>query len=133
MAYFIGWLIGSTIIAIAAKSRGRNGFGWFFVALLISPVLSGILLFVLPRLRPSYAQIAAIAQIEATAPSDSYARQLLAAEIARSAPRQAPPLSNRQAPPLSNFKQNVIFTVALSIVGGLVVIVIAAVIAQHIT
>ena len=118
MMFIIGWLGGSVAIAALASSRGRNGGAWFFLALLVSPILSGLLLFVLPRLRPSYAQIAAFAAVEAT-PANSHARQLLEAELARWQPR--PPVNYK---PLSNTAQNGICAVALSIVGALAVLMI---------
>ena len=120
MMFIIGWLGGSAAIAALASSRGRNGGAWFFLALLVSPILSGLLLFVLPRLKPSWAQIAAFAAVEAT-PANSPARQMLEAEMARYRPR--PPVNYK---PLSNTAQNVICAVALSIVGALVVLVFVA-------
>jgi hypothetical protein len=37
------------IVGVAANTRGRS-FAWFFLALLISPILSGLLLLALPRI-----------------------------------------------------------------------------------
>jgi len=42
------WFALAIVIGVAADSRGRNGGGWFFLALLISPLIAGIMLFVLP-------------------------------------------------------------------------------------
>jgi hypothetical protein len=42
------WLVTSIIIGVAANARGRTGIGWAFLALLISPFLAGLWLFVLP-------------------------------------------------------------------------------------
>lgn len=37
---FVGWL---------ASERGRSGIGWFFLSLLVSPILAGIGLLVVGR------------------------------------------------------------------------------------
>ena len=39
------WLLGATLIGAAARGRGRNGFAWFTIGILISPLLA-LLLFV---------------------------------------------------------------------------------------
>lgn len=49
MKIFLGWVVFSVIVAIAASGRGRSGFGWFLLSALISPLLSFILLMVLPK------------------------------------------------------------------------------------
>jgi hypothetical protein len=43
----ISVLIFNIIVGVAAKSRGRNGFGWFLIACVISPVLALILVLVM--------------------------------------------------------------------------------------
>ena len=53
MEIFLGWLIFSIIIGVGASGRGRNGFGWFVLAVAISPILALILLVLLPKLQPS--------------------------------------------------------------------------------
>jgi multidrug resistance efflux pump len=45
------WLALSFVIAGLASSRGRSSIGWWVVALLISPLLAGVLVFVLPDLK----------------------------------------------------------------------------------
>lgn len=50
MEIFFFWLIASIIVAVAAAARGRTGFGWFVLSLIISPLLSLILVLVLPSL-----------------------------------------------------------------------------------
>ena len=37
-------------VAVAANTRGRNAAGWFFLALLISPLLAGLIVLALPSL-----------------------------------------------------------------------------------
>jgi hypothetical protein len=39
------------IVGIAANMRGRSGFGWFLLAVVISPLLAGLLVLALPDLR----------------------------------------------------------------------------------
>ena len=48
MFIFILWIALSIVIGVAADARGRDGTGWFLLSLLISPLLAGIILFVLP-------------------------------------------------------------------------------------
>jgi hypothetical protein len=43
------WFIGAIIVGMAGSARGRSGFGWFLVAVLISPLLGLILVLVLPN------------------------------------------------------------------------------------
>jgi len=42
---FFSWLMFASAIAVAASNRGRDPFGWFFLALLLSPLVAGIFLF----------------------------------------------------------------------------------------
>ncbi len=43
------WVVFAVIVAVAASGRGRSGFGWFLLSAVISPLLSFILLMVLPK------------------------------------------------------------------------------------
>lgn len=47
MSIVIAWFVASIVVAIIAASRGRNSFGWFLLALLISPLIAGILVLAL--------------------------------------------------------------------------------------
>lgn len=49
MEIFFFWLIFSIVVGVAASSRGRSGFGWFVLSVLISPLLALILVLVLSR------------------------------------------------------------------------------------
>lgn len=49
MGYLFGWFTLSIIVGVAARGRGRSGFGWFILSALISPLFSLILLLVLPK------------------------------------------------------------------------------------
>ncbi len=42
------WLVLSIVIGIGAASRGRSGFGWFLLSILISPLIALILLLLMP-------------------------------------------------------------------------------------
>lgn len=45
---FLGWLFLSIAVGVyASNHRGRSGFGWFLLALLISPVIAFILVLVM--------------------------------------------------------------------------------------
>lgn len=50
MDYIVFWIVFSVIVGAAAHWRGRNGAAWFFLSVLISPLLSVILVLVLPAL-----------------------------------------------------------------------------------
>jgi hypothetical protein len=43
------WIMLAIIVGVGASTRGRDGGGWFFLAILISPLLAGLLLLALPR------------------------------------------------------------------------------------
>jgi drug/metabolite transporter (DMT)-like permease len=51
LAVVILWVMVSIIIGVAANSRGRNGVGWFFVSLLLSPIIALLLLLVFLPIR----------------------------------------------------------------------------------
>lgn len=50
MEIVFGWLVFAVVIGVIASSRGRSGFGWFLIALLLSPLIGLILVLVFPRL-----------------------------------------------------------------------------------
>ena len=49
MEFVVLWFAIAIIVGIAADTRGRNGFGWFTIAVLLSPLIAGLLLLALPR------------------------------------------------------------------------------------
>ena len=49
MSIIFFWFAFAVIVGIAANTRARNGFGWFLLAALISPLIAGLLLIALPR------------------------------------------------------------------------------------
>jgi hypothetical protein len=83
MTIFLFWIGLAIIVGVGANTRGRNGPGWGLLAVVISPLLAGFLLFAMPR-RQSLSDIATLAMIEAT-PEDSRSRQLLAEHEAKAA------------------------------------------------
>jgi len=51
MLLLILWLVFAVLIGAAARTRGRNGVGWFLLAILLSPLVAGLILAILPDLR----------------------------------------------------------------------------------
>jgi hypothetical protein len=49
------WLFFAVIVGVIAANRGRSGFGWFLLSLVISPLLGAVLVLALgaPRVDPS--------------------------------------------------------------------------------
>jgi hypothetical protein len=45
---FLFWLLFAIVVAVAARARGRGAFGWFLLAVVISPLLAAVLLAFLP-------------------------------------------------------------------------------------
>lgn len=50
MGVVLAWLIFAVVVGIAASGRGRSGFAWFLLSIVLSPLLMAILLALLPRL-----------------------------------------------------------------------------------
>jgi hypothetical protein len=44
------WLVIAIVVGVGANGRGRSGFGWFLLAVRLSPLIAGLLLVVLPDL-----------------------------------------------------------------------------------
>src|SRR3990172_7856940 len=45
------WIGLAIVVGVAANTRGRIGLGWFGLAILLSPLLAGLLMLALPPLR----------------------------------------------------------------------------------
>ena len=43
------WVVGAIVVGIVANNKGRSGFGWFVLGLLISPLLAGLLVLAVSR------------------------------------------------------------------------------------
>jgi hypothetical protein len=48
MSIVFMWVLCTVIVAIAASGRGRSAFAWLLISLIISPLLGGVLLALLP-------------------------------------------------------------------------------------
>jgi hypothetical protein len=48
MEWLLLWLALAIVVGVAANTRGRTGFGWFCLAVVISPVIAGLLVLALP-------------------------------------------------------------------------------------
>jgi hypothetical protein len=46
---FVLWIVFAYLVGALAANRRRNGFGWFFLSLVISPLLGLLFLLVLPE------------------------------------------------------------------------------------
>jgi hypothetical protein len=58
--FMIGlWIALCSVVGVAASTRGRDGGGWFVLALVISPLIAGLLVLALPAVikngKPAYA------------------------------------------------------------------------------
>lgn len=47
MVVFVMWLLLALIVGFVAQAKGRSGFGWFLLSVVISPIISLIILLVL--------------------------------------------------------------------------------------
>jgi hypothetical protein len=45
------WFVLAIVVGVAAGGRRRSGVGWFALALILSPIIVGLLLAILPDLR----------------------------------------------------------------------------------
>lgn len=50
LAFF--WIGFAVVVGVAANARGRNGVGWFFLAVIISPLLALLLVLVMQKRGP---------------------------------------------------------------------------------
>jgi hypothetical protein len=73
MEWLLAWTLLSIGVGIAAKSRGRLGFAWFVIAMLITPVLALIFLVVMRQLAPD-GQAAAFLQRESAVTAETHTR-----------------------------------------------------------
>ena len=60
MGWFLSWVVFAIIVGVAASSRGRSGFAWFVLAVVISPVLAAILLALMPSMAKPAAEALAL-------------------------------------------------------------------------
>lgn len=43
------WLVLSVAVGVLANSKGRTGFGWAILAMLLSPLIAGLVVAILPK------------------------------------------------------------------------------------
>jgi hypothetical protein len=48
-AAIFAWIAFAVVVGVAASTRGRVGYGWFLLSLVISPLIVGPLVLALPR------------------------------------------------------------------------------------
>lgn len=48
LSVVVFWILLAGAVGIAAAGRGRNGFGWFLISLIVSPLIGGFLVVALP-------------------------------------------------------------------------------------
>lgn len=53
MLYIIAWFVLAIVIGFVAVERGRDGVGWFFLSLLLSPIVGAIALALCPPRLPT--------------------------------------------------------------------------------
>jgi hypothetical protein len=51
MAIVLGWIIFAVIVGIAASARGRSGFGFFLLSLMLSPLIGILFVMAMPNLK----------------------------------------------------------------------------------
>jgi hypothetical protein len=49
MEFFLAWLVLAVVVGIVASNRGRSGFGYFLLSLILSPLIGLIILLILGR------------------------------------------------------------------------------------
>lgn len=54
MEWVIGWVIWSIVVSIIASAKGRRGFTWFLISILVSPLVAMVLVLALGRPGPNY-------------------------------------------------------------------------------
>ena len=50
------WLVASVLVGIVASARGRSGFGYFLMSMLLSPLLTIVFVMCMPRLESTEKQ-----------------------------------------------------------------------------
>jgi uncharacterized membrane protein YhdT len=47
------WIVFSAVAGVFAGTKGRSAFGWFFLSCVVSPVITIILIAIMPRVNSS--------------------------------------------------------------------------------
>jgi len=51
----LGWIVLAIIVGVAANTRGRSPVGWTLLALVVSPLIAGLLVLALPNMHTEFA------------------------------------------------------------------------------
>lgn len=71
MEVFLLWAAFSVVVGIAASARGRSGFGWFLLSLVISPLIALILVLVMQNKAQATVPEASAPAVAANQPSEA--------------------------------------------------------------
>ena len=55
MPIILGWIVLAIIVGVAANTRGRSPVGWTLLALVVSPLIAGLLVLALPNMHVEFA------------------------------------------------------------------------------
>lgn len=64
------WIALAVVVGVAANARGRNGYLWFFIAVVVSPLIALLLVLVMQNLRQSSTLVTSTADSRAAALGD---------------------------------------------------------------
>lgn len=79
MTVILGWLIFSILVGVLASTRGRSGFGFFLLSLLLSPLIGFIVVLVIDK-KPTAAERQAAAFEEANSKKCPFCAETIKAE-----------------------------------------------------
>jgi len=51
MEIIVGWIIFAVVVGVAASARGRSGFGFFLLSLVLSPLIGILFVMAMPNLK----------------------------------------------------------------------------------
>jgi hypothetical protein len=89
MEFLLIWTVLAIVVGIVASNKGRSGFGWFLLSMLISPLLSGLLVLAMSR-----KGMTAHDQLLFDAMSDEQQQRVIKARSARETPIRQSALSD---------------------------------------
>jgi len=113
------WLVLSILIGIGASTKGLSGFGWFLLALLLSPLIAGLIVLGLPSRKAPQAKFAYAARRPCPFCAEPV---LVAAKLCPHCRSELPPLVSVR----KETRQDLVGPIVASIMGVIVLIVIVA-------